>query len=156
MRYKQLPECFAEDMGSATNQKPTNPRTTGLRDTMRLPLIQRTMVRPPCDVRYRPSELKMQERSVCLSAFRETVSLTKSDCRLAQVGSRVAAGTPYGKLPEGPEPSGGSAGRNYPMALAIPLRRTVELVESDSTVSTIPPSVPRPLSRPRMLAYPYK
>jgi hypothetical protein len=48
----------------------------------------------------------MQERSVCLSAFRETVSLTKSDFRLVQVGSRVAAGTPYGKLPEGPEPSG--------------------------------------------------
>src|ERR1017187_94055 len=101
-------------MGSATNQKPTKPRTTGQRDTRRLPLIQRTMVRPPCDVRYRPSELKMQERLVCLSAFRETVSLTKSDFRLVHIGSRVAAGTPYGKLPEGPEPSGDSASKNSP------------------------------------------
>ena len=81
----------------------------------------------------------MQDRLVCLNAFREAVSLTKSDCRLAQVGSRVAAGTPYGKLPEGPEPSGEFRWQEFSTRLATPLRETVEFVESDSTVSTILP-----------------
>src|ERR1017187_10353317 len=89
---------------------------------------------------------KMQDRLVCLNAFREAVSLTKSDCRLAQVGSRVAAGTPYGKVPEGPEPSGDFRWQEFSTRLATPLRGTVEFVESDSTVSTIPPGVPATLN----------
>src|ERR1039458_233646 len=89
---------------------------------------------------------KMQDRLVCLNAFREAVSLTKSDCRLAQVGSRVAAGTPYGKLPEGPEPSGEFRWQEFSTRLATPPRKPVNFVKSDSTFSTIPPGVPATLN----------